>query len=111
MSKKNKNQRINIVYSTDPDYDYQYNHTTEKKTLIPCEQILKITLDKKNRQGKTVTIISGFIGLSTDLESLAREIKSYCGVGGSVKNEKILLQGIQKEKSGKYLTGKGYKVK
>ncbi len=108
---ENKNKRINIVYSTDSEFDYQYEQSEEEETLDPEFQNLKISLDKKNRKGKSVTLISGFIGKIIDIEMLAKSIKAYCGVGGSVKNGDILIQGDQRKKANTYLLAKSYKTR
>jgi len=108
---KNKKNRINIVYSTDPDYEYQYDKNNEEETIEPEDQNLKIFLDKKNRKGKSVTLINGFVGKNEDIESLAKSLKSYCGVGGSVKEGEIIIQGDQREKVNKYLQSKRYKAR
>ncbi|MFC2097346.1 translation initiation factor [Bacteroidota bacterium] len=111
MAKHKKNKAINVVYSTNPDYEFEYGQDEEMETLEPAEQLLKISLDKKNRKGKTVVLISGFVGESKDLESLAKAIKSYCGVGGSAKEGEIVIQGDQKKKINNYLLSQGYRVK
>lgn len=108
---KNKNKRINVVYSTDPDFEYSYDEPKEKETLEPNYQNLKIYIDKKNRNGKAVTLITDFVGHSEDLNILARNIKSFCGVGGAVKNNEILIQGDQRKRINTYLLGKGYRTR
>lgn len=94
----NKKGRINIVYSTNPDYNYEYAQETTPETLSPEKQNLKVVLDTKQRAGKTVTLIQGFIGSEEDLKELAKLLKNKCGVGGSVKDGQILIQGAFKEK-------------
>lgn len=94
----NKKGRINIVYSTNPDYNYEYAQETTPETLPPEKQNLKVVLDTKQRAGKTVTLIQGFIGSEEDLKELAKLLKNKCGVGGSVKDGQILIQGAFKEK-------------
>ncbi len=110
MSKKN-NQRKNIVYSTNPDYDYDYNETQEKATLNNSEQKLYVSLDRKNRGGKEVTIIEGFVGLESDLKDLGKFLKTKCGVGGTVKNNIINIQGNHRDKVMNLLLEMGYTVK
>lgn len=110
MSKKNSN-RIGVVYSTNPDFDYEEIEELEEETLPNNQQKLYVQLDKKQRAGKQVTLITGFVGRSEDLEKLGKELKNKCGVGGSVKDNEILLQGDFRQKVIDYLMQKDYKVK
>ncbi len=106
-----KDNRINIVYSTNPDFNYQYDAPEEQATLPPAQQKLLVMLDKKNRGGKMVTLVSGFVGTADDLNELAKELKSKCGVGGSAKDGQIMIQGNFCDKIMQLLSQKGYKVK
>ena len=110
MSKKNSN-RIGVVYSTNPDFQYEEIEEFEQETLPNNQQKLYVQLDKKQRAGKQVTLITGFVGRSEDLEKLGKELKNKCGVGGSVKDNEILLQGDFRQKVIDYLMQKDYKVK
>lgn len=110
MSKKNR-ERIGIVYSTNPDFEYEEIEDFEEETLPNNQQKLYVQLDKKQRAGKQVTLITGFVGKQEDLEILGKELKNKCGVGGSVKNREILLQGDFRQKVIDYLIQKEYKVK
>lgn len=110
MSKKNSN-RIGVVYSTNPDFEYEEIEELEEETLPNNQQKLYVQLDKKQRAGKQVTLITGFVGRSEDLEKLGKELKNKCGVGGSVKDNEILLQGDFCQKVIDYLIQKDYKVK
>ena len=110
MSKKNSN-RIGVVYSTNSDFQYEEIEEFEQETLPNNQQKLYVQLDKKQRAGKQVTLITGFVGTSEDLEILGKELKNKCGVGGSVKNGEILLQGEFRQKVMDYLVQKDYKVK
>lgn len=110
MSKKNSN-RIGVVYSTNPDFQYEEIEEFEQETLPNNQQKLYVQLDKKQRAGKQVTLITGFVGTSEDLEILGKELKNKCGVGGNVKNGEILLQGDFRQKVMDYLVQKDYKVK
>lgn len=90
--------RLNVLYSTNPDFQYEYDETPEAETLAPGQQKLRVQIEKKGRGGKTVTIVRGFVGKDDDLKSLARLLKNRCGVGGSTKDGEILIQGELKEK-------------
>ena len=108
---KNKKKRIDVVYSTNPDFDYDYDEQDGFETLPPQQQDLRVCLDKKQRKGKQVTLITGFIGTDDDLKDLAKTIKSKCGVGGSSKNGEILIQGDFREKVMNLLLDLNYKAK
>lgn len=110
MSKK-KNSSGGIVYSTDPNYSYPQEEQEEQATLPPAQQQLKVTLDKKQRAGKTVTVVDGFTGTESDLEKLGKDLKTKCGTGGSAKDGQILIQGDYKDKIVKWLQDWGYKAK
>lgn len=109
--KNNWKKRRGVVYSTDPDYTYNTGEEQQGSTPPPNEQTLCIRLDRKNRKGKTVTIIEGFRESEEELKVLGKELKTSCGVGGSVKNGEILLQGDFRERVFPLLEKKGYKVK
>jgi len=103
-----KSNKVNIVYSTNPDYEYEYNDKEEENTLEAHKQNLRISIDKKQRKGKTVTLIDNFIGTEDDLKKLGKLLKSKCGVGGSVKDRCILIQGDLREKVKNILISEGY---
>ena len=107
MGKKKRN----IVYSTNPDFNYEYDEKEEAELLPPSSQELKVRFEKKHRAGKKVTIITGFVGGESDLKDLAKLLKSRCAVGGSSKENEILIQGDLKEKVRSILIEEGYRVK
>jgi translation initiation factor 1 len=109
MSKKNKPD--GIVYSTNPNFHFQDILQKEPATLPPQQQNLRIMLDRKQRGGKQVTLITGFIGSQSDLEDLGRMLKSKCGVGGSAKDNEIIIQGDFRAKVLELVTKEGYKAK
>lgn len=104
-------QRLNVVYSTNPDYKYETDAGEEQETLPPAQQKLCISLDRSGRAGKTVTLVTGFVGTTTDVKHLGRQLKTLCGVGGTVKNQEILVQGDCRQKILHCLSGLGYSVK
>jgi len=104
-------KRLGMVYSTNPDFQYDSDDQEESESLTPKQQLLYVSLDKKNRKGKKVTLVEGFKGSTEDLKSLAKELKSSCGVGGSVVDNQILIQGDFRDRLLKLLEDKGFKVK
>lgn len=111
MAKKDNDwkERLNIVYSTNPDFNYQTEDDIEEEELLAAnQQKLRTRIEKKGRGGKTATVVSGFVGPEKDLEDLARALKTYCGTGGSVKDGEIIIQGEQKEKILTKLKSLGY---
>ncbi len=100
-----------IVFSTNPNFEYDHSEGQETNTLPPNSQQLRIWIEAKGRKGKTVTIVKGFIGKDCDLEVLAKEIKTKCGSGGTVKNGEIIIQGNARDKILDYLVKKGYHAK
>lgn len=110
MSKKNK-ERLNVVYSTNPNFSYETDPHEEIKTPAPQFQKLYVSIDKKQRAGKEVTLVEGFVGLEDDLKELGKLLKSKCGVGGTVKENEILIQGNFRDKIMEILIKEGYQVK
>ena len=104
-------KRLGMVYSTNPDFQYDTGKEEEAETPSPEQQQLYVSLDKKNRKGKKVTLIDGFVGSKQDLKELGRELKSSCGVGGSVNEGQILIQGDFRDRVVLLLREKGFKVK
>ncbi len=107
MSKKKKF----IVYSTNPDFQFNSDEDEATETLSPSEQLLYVSIDRKQRGGKEVTLVEGFVGSDDDLKDLAKLLKSKCGVGGSAKDGEIIVQGNFKDKVHDLLVAEGYKVK
>lgn len=110
MSKKNKADKSGFVYSTDPSFQFQNEEPEMQETLQPDKQKLRIQLDTKQRGGKAVTLVTGFVGKPEDLEDLGKKMKQFCGTGGSVKDGEIIIQGDQREKVRSYLLKNKYRV-
>jgi translation initiation factor 1 len=108
MSKKSKPDVNGFVFSTDPGFSFEEEKQEDQETLPPNKQKLRILLDKKQRAGKAVTLITGFIGQQDDLEELGKKLKNFCGTGGSVKDGEILVQGDQRQKVQTWLVKNGY---
>ena len=112
MSKKNDwKKRDGVVYSTNSDFEFSYQQDPGVETLAPKQQNLKVMLDKSMRAGKQVTLVTGFVGTNADLETLGKMLKSKCGVGGSVKDGEIIIQGDLRDKILQILMKEGYKAK
>ena len=110
MAKSPKNKKTPLVYSTNPNFSFEEEDETIE-TIENHLQKLYVSIDKKQRAGKEVTLIEGFVGSEDDLKELGKILKSKCGVGGSVKDGEIIIQGNFRDKIMEYLTKKGYKVK
>lgn len=110
MSKKNKNIQ-GVVYSTNPDFEYKHEQEEYTETLPNEKQDLRVLLDKKQRAGKAVTLVTGFVGKQEDLEVLGKLLKTKCGVGGTVKEGEIMIQGDFRDKIMLLLHQSGYKAK
>jgi translation initiation factor 1 len=108
MSKKNKADTQGFVYSTDPNFRFNNENDDSLETAVPAEQKLLIQLDKKQRGGKTVTLVTGFSGTVSDLELLAKNLRNFCGTGGSAKDGEAIVQGDQRDKVLQWLLKNGY---
>lgn len=106
MSKKDKN-KIGVVFSTNPDFQFQFQEQEEIETPKANQQVLRIHLDRL-KGGKLLTVTKGFVGQLADLEALGKALKNKCGVGGTVKEGEILLQGDHRDKVLQYLLQEGY---
>jgi translation initiation factor 1 len=104
-------KRLGMVYSTNPDFQFETGEQEETESTDPSRQLLYVSLDKKNRKGKKVTLVEGFKGSPEELRNLARELKSRCGVGGSAGDNSILVQGDFRDRVVSMLQEKGFKVK
>lgn len=101
-------KRLDIVYSTNPDYHYQKEDEETEATLPKEKQLLRVSLDKRNRKGKAVTLVTGFRGSDEDLQELGKLLKMRCGVGGSAKEGEIIVQGDHRTKVLDILQNEGY---
>ena len=108
MKNNDWKDRLNVVYSTNPDYQYENVEEEEAATLPKNQQKLRVSMEKKGRGGKTVTLIRGFIGTEDDLKDLSKLLKTKCGVGGSAKDEEIIIQGDFKQRIIDLLKAEGY---
>ena len=109
MAKKKKEKYI--VYSTNPDFSFDADDETQEETLAPNQQKLKVMIDRKQRKGKEVTLVTGFVGTEEDLKDLGKKLKTKCGGGGAVKNGEIMIQGNHFQKVYDLLISDNYKVK
>jgi translation initiation factor 1 len=108
MKKNDWKDRLNVVYSTNPDFHYETEDAPEDETLPKQQQRLRVSIEKKGRGGKTVTVVTGFVGSEEDLKELGRMLKSKCGVGGSSKDGEVLIQGELKQRVIDLLKAEGY---
>lgn len=108
MSKKNRPDTRGFIFSTDPNFRFEPEEQAEAATLPPAQQKLRVRLDTKQRAGKAVTLVTGFIGTDADLEELGKKLKNFSGTGGSVKDGEAIIQGDQREKVLQWLLKNGY---
>ena len=108
MSKKNKSDARGFIFSTDPGFRFEPDEQREQETFESAQQKLRIRLDTKQRGGKAVTLVTGFIGMEADLEALGKKLKNFCGTGGSVKDKEAIIQGDQRDKVLQWLIKNGF---
>lgn len=108
MKNNDWKSRLGVMYSTNPDFQYETNEVPEEETLPKAQQRLRVSLDKRNRGGKMVTLVTGFRGTADDLAALGKMLKVKCGVGGSAKEGEIIVQGDWREKVADMLRKEGY---
>lgn len=111
MAENDWKSRLGMVYSTDPAFEYTTCRQPEAETPPPARQQLRVWLDRKQRAGKVVTLVKGFVGREADLQELARLLKSRCGVGGAAKDGEILIQGDHRDRVLDILSRAGYGCK
>lgn len=111
MADNDWKKRLGVVYSTNPDFQYETEEISGQQTLEPAAQKLFVTIDRRNRGGKQVTLVKGFVGTEEDLADLGKKLKVRCGVGGSAKDGEITIQGDQRDKVTAILNEMGYKAK
>ena len=103
--------RLGVVYSTNTHFDYQTDRQEEAETVSAGKQKLLVGIDRRQRAGKQVTVVSGFAGKTEDLEQLGKTLKTKCGAGGAVKEGTILIQGDFRDKVVAMLQNMGYQAK
>lgn len=108
MKNNDWKKRLDVVFSTNPDFQYAEDQQEDIETLAPKQQKLRVELDRKNRGGKVVTLITGFKGTEEDLKELGKTLKNRCGVGGSAKDAEIIIQGDFKTRIVDLLKELGY---
>ena len=111
MADNDWKKRLGVVFSTNPDFSYEEETVEEPQTLEPSKQNLIVSIDRKGRAGKQVTLVTGFVGREEDLAELGRTLKVKCGVGGSAKDGEITIQGDFRERVTGLLKEMGYKAK
>ncbi|MBR3773586.1 MAG: translation initiation factor [Alistipes sp.] len=111
MANNDWKARLGMVYSTNPDFEFETDEVPQAETLAPEKQNLRVWLDRKQRGGKVVTLVKGFVGRDEDLQALAKELKTKCGVGGAAKEGEILIQGDHRDRVVELLTRGGYRCK
>ena len=111
MADNDWKKRLGVVFSTNPDFNYEEETVQQQETLEPSKQNLIVSIDRKGRGGKQVTLVTGFVGSADDLAELGRTLKVKCGVGGSAKDGEITIQGDFRDRVVALLNEMGYKAK
>lgn len=111
MAKSTKSKSFDGFYSTNPDFKFEFNEEPEQEAIPNNQQKLYVSIDKKQRAGKEVTLVEGFAGSEEELKELGKMLKSKCGVGGTVKDGEIIIQGNFRDKIMEMLTKEGFQVK
>ena len=111
MADNDWKKRLGMVYSTNPDFVFEEEQNAEAETLAPEKQRLIVTIDRKQRAGKQVTLVKGFVGTADDLAALGKTLKVKCGVGGTAKDGEITIQGDLRDKVTALLVSMGYNAK
>ena len=103
-----RKKRVGVVFSTNPDYEYSDDSQEETNTLPKNQQKLRLNMERAGRGGKTVTLVKGFIGTEEDINALCKLLKQKCGVGGSIKDGEIIIQGDHRQRLVEILKKEGY---
>lgn len=111
MADNDWKSRLGMVYSTDPNFRYADDQTAQPELLPPARQQLRVWLDRRQRAGKVVTLVRGFVGPDDALQELARLLKTKCGVGGGAKEGEIIIQGDHRDRVVDILLKSGYGCK
>lgn len=112
MAESDWKSRLGVVFSTNPEFSYHNEQEEEEKPSLPAsQQRLIVTIDRRNRGGKQVTLVTGFVGNEQEIQELGRKVKTKCGTGGTVKDGEIIIQGDFRERIATYLLSLGYKAK
>ncbi len=108
MKHQDWKERLGIVYSTNPDYAYEQPTADEAETLPKERQRLRVRMERAGRKGKTVTVVTGFVGTTEDLKAFAKQLKTYLGIGGTAKDGEVIVQGDVRERVVAWLMREGY---
>jgi len=111
MAENDWKARLGVVFSTNPDFQYTTDAEPEVESIAPSKQNLRVWIESNHRGGKTVTLVKGFVGPEEELKELAKALKNRCGVGGSIKDGEIIIQGSHRDKVLEILLSKGYRAK
>ena len=111
MADNDWKKRLGVVFSTNPDFAYTEQQEEVQQTLEPSRQRIVVSIDRRCRAGKQVTLVGGFVGSDEDLAELGRKLKIKCGVGGTAKNGEITIQGDFRDRITSLLNEMGYRAK